>query len=74
VRQLALLALLLEMTSAGESQFIIATHSPMVMAFPEAAILNFDGEHVTPIPYDEVEHVTLMRAFLQHPAMFLNRL
>ena len=73
LRQLALLSILKKYV-AQDCQFIIATHSPLLMAFPEAIILNFNGDQIAPILYDEVEHVTLMRAFLQYPDMFLQKL
>lgn len=73
IRQLAFLSILKQMV-AQDCQFIIATHSPMLMAFPDAAIFNFDEDEITPIDYDDVEHVSLTRAFLDNPQMFLARL
>lgn len=58
----------------AERQFIIATHSPILMAFPDATILNFDGDAIQPAHYDELEHVRLMRDFLQNPESFLRNL
>ena len=74
VRQLALLALLREMTGAGESQFIIATHSPILMAFPGATIYSLDGGTPRRVAWDDLEHVTLTRDFLNDPDTFLRRL
>jgi predicted ATPase len=73
LRQLTLLSILKQMV-AQDCQFIIATHSPMLMAFPEATIFNFADDAIEPTPYDEVEHVSLMRSFLNYPEMFLKRL
>jgi predicted ATPase len=72
-RQLALLALLKEMV-AQDGQFIIATHSPILMAFPGASILNFDKYPVRQAAYDKLEHVALTKAFLNNPETFLRRL
>ncbi len=72
-RQLALLSMLKEMVEA-EAQFIIATHSPILMAYPDATILSFDSHPVREIAYDAVEHVSLTRAFLNHPQSFLRHL
>jgi predicted ATPase len=72
-RQLALLALLKEMT-AQDSQFIVATHSPIVMALPGADILSFDHAPVRRVRYEDVEHVSLTRDFLNNPEAFLRRL
>jgi predicted ATPase len=73
LRQLALLSALKEMV-AQDAQFIIATHSPILMAFPEAEILLFDGGKIRPVEYNQLEHVTLTRAFLKDPRAFVERL
>ncbi len=57
-----------------EAQFIIATHSPILLAYPGATILIFDGQTITPTPYDAVENVTLTRQFLANPAAYVRRL
>jgi predicted ATPase len=72
-RQLALMAMLKEMVDQ-DAQFIIATHSPILMAFPGARILSFDDHPVREVDYDDVEHVSLTRAFLNNPQSFLRRL
>jgi predicted ATPase len=72
-RQLALLAMLKEMV-AQEAQFVIATHAPILLAFPEATILSFDGGSIAPLPYDEVANVRLTRSFLTDPEAYLRRL
>ncbi len=74
VRQLALLALLQEMTGAGESQFVIATHSPILMAFPGATIYSLDGGTPHRVTWGDLEHVTLTRDFLNDPDAYLRRL
>jgi predicted ATPase len=73
LRQLGLLSLLKAMV-AQDAQFIIATHSPIIMAFPEATIYNFDVTPVAPVAYDDLEHVTLTRAFLNNPEAYLRHL
>ncbi|MCB1645387.1 MAG: AAA family ATPase [Pseudomonadales bacterium] len=72
IHQLTLLSLIREMVSQN-CQFIIATHSPMLMALPGARILEF-GETISEVAWDEVEHVALTRAFLQDPDSFLRHL
>lgn len=73
LRQLTLISLLKQMITQ-EAQFIIATHSPLLMAFPGATIFSFDGHEVRPAAYDELEHVTLTRSFLNNPDSFLRQL
>lgn len=72
-RQLALLSMIKEMVGEG-AQFIVATHSPILMAYPEAQIFSFDSHPVCETAYDEVEHVSLTRQFLNNPNSFLRYL
>ena len=72
-RQLALLAMLKSMVADG-AQFLIATHSPILLAFPGATILSFDTAPIRPVAYESLEHVTLTRAFLNNPESFLRHL
>ena len=73
MRQLAFLSLLKEMV-AQEAQFIIATHSPILLACTEAEILSFDHQPVQPVAYDSLEHVRIMRDFLNNPEAYLRHL
>jgi predicted ATPase len=72
-RVLALLAMLRDRV-ADDCQFVVATHSPILMALPEAEILLLEGETIAPIRYEAVEHVRITRAFLDDPESFLRRL
>lgn len=74
LRQLALLALLKDMVAHQGAQFIIATHSPILMAFPDATILECKDGAITPVAYDELEHVRVTRDFLNSPQRFLQHL
>jgi predicted ATPase len=71
--QLALMAMMTDMV-AEEGQFIIATHSPILLAFPGARIYSFDGEPVRSVEYASLEHVALTRDFLNDPGRFLRHL
>lgn len=71
--QLALIAMLGEMVEQG-AQFIIATHSPMLLAFPGATIYSCDSVPLAAVKYDEVDHVTITRDFLNAPERFLRHL
>ena len=71
--QLALIAMLKQMESM-DSQFIIATHSPILMAYPGAEILSFDEHPIRSVDYDAVDHVRFYRDFLQFPNRFLRQL
>jgi len=71
--QLALIAMLKDMVGQ-ESQFVIATPSPILLAFPGAAIYTFDDTPVRRVEYGALDHVSLTRAFLNDPESFLRRL
>ncbi|MEO6525825.1 MAG: AAA family ATPase [Gemmatimonadaceae bacterium] len=71
--QLALMAMLFDML-AQDAQFIIATHSPILLAFPGATIYSFDRAPLEVVPYDELEHVVLTREFLEAPGRYLDKL
>lgn len=70
---LQLIALLKDRVT-NKCQFIIATHSPMLMALPDAAIYVFADNAITPTAYADVEHVQMMKSFLDNPARFLRHL
>ena len=72
-RQLTLLAMMLDLTAEG-AQFIIATHSPLLLAYPGALIYSFDDERIEPIAWEHTEHVRLTRDFLADPARYLRNL
>jgi predicted ATPase len=73
LRVLSLISLLKQVVADG-SQLIIATHSPILMAFPNAEILLFEGDTLTRTPWTELDHVRLTRAFLNDPESYLRRL
>jgi predicted ATPase len=56
------------------AQFIIATHSPIILAFPDATILHFHDGRIQQVQYAELEHVKLTKAFLNNPESFLRHL
>ncbi len=71
--QLGLISLIMTMVEQG-GQFIIATHSPILMAIPGAQLLNFDVSPPEPTDYDELEHVQMYRSFLDSPEAFIGKL
>jgi predicted ATPase len=71
--QLGLLAMIKDMV-AEDAQFVIATHSPILLAFPGATIYSFDEVPVARVPYETLEHVVLTRDFLRDPERFLRLL
>jgi predicted ATPase len=70
---LAMLTRLHDLANQG-SQFVIATHSPILLALPDAAILQLDDGGLQTVGYDEAGPVELTRRFLADPAKSLRRL
>ena len=57
-----------------DSQLIVATHSPILMAFPGARIYELSGEGIRPVEYRETEHYQLTKRFLDDPERMLRYL
>lgn len=74
MRQLGLLAMVKTQVEEQQGQFIIATHSPILLAYPEAVIYSFDNGMIQQVAYDELEHVRFTRSFLEHPQRYLRHL
>jgi predicted ATPase len=71
--QLALMAMMQDMLAEG-AQFVIATHSPILLAYPGATIYSFDRAPAQVVAYDELDHVVLTREFLNAPERYLRAL
>jgi predicted ATPase len=72
-RQLAALAAIDHLVK-DQSQFIIATHSPILLAYPRAKIILFDDSGVSEMKYEETEHFLITRDFLNHYQKRMERL
>jgi predicted ATPase len=71
--QLALILMIRDMVKQ-DAQFIVATHSPILLAYPGASVVSFDRIPAAVVPYDELEHVTLTRDFLNAPERYIRAL
>ena len=69
-RQIALLGLIIDAARDG-AQFIMATHSPILLACPGARIVSFDTVPVSDAEYEDLEHVRVTRDFLTDPERYL---
>lgn len=72
-RQMAALVRIDELVKAG-SQFIIATHSPILMAYPDAIILGIGEQGLAPMRYEDTEHYVVTRQFLNNTPGMMDRL
>jgi predicted ATPase len=70
-KQLELLQLLRQFSLRGNVQFIIATHSPILLALPDAEIYNFDGCPIHKVEYDDTDYFRIYRDFLNNREKYL---
>ncbi len=73
-RQLAFLRIMHELATRRVAQFIVATHSPMLLCLPGAQVLEFMDGDITPTPCQETEHFQLTRRFLNDPEAYFRHL
>jgi len=71
--QLELLDILQKMSVMGHAQFIVATHSPLLLACPGAVIYAFDNNEVKQIDYEETNHYRIYKSFLEDKNKYLNK-
>ena len=69
-RQLALLALMHDFVRTGKCQFVIATHSPILMTYPGAEIISFDKIPLAAIGLEETSHYQITKGILESPASY----
>ena len=72
-RQMSMLVRMHDLIAA-ESQFIIATHSPILMAYPDAWIYQLGPHGIERIAYEDTEHFTITRNFLNRHQDILRQL
>ena len=73
MRLMTLLAEIHALAKRG-SQFIIATHSPILMAYPSSCIYEFSESGISSVQYKQTEHYQLTRRFLENPEQMIKYL
>jgi len=73
-RQLALLSIIHTLCKNPETQFIIATHSPILLAYPGATIYSFDTQKLETVSYTDTKHYQITKDFLESPERFFKHL
>jgi predicted ATPase len=69
--QLAFLDLLAQTTQTGHAQFIMATHSPLLLACPNALIYSFDGACIRQVAYEETASYKIYKGFMEDRSQYL---
>jgi predicted ATPase len=70
-KQIELLRILKETSETGLAQFIIVTHSPILLSFPEATIFNFDTIPITETRYEATDYYLIYKDFLNNRGKYL---
>jgi predicted ATPase len=69
--QIKLLNFLQQLEAEGHAQFIIATHSPILLAYPGAQIFSFDSSRIEEVVYEDTTHYKIYKQFLTDRTVFL---
>ncbi len=73
-RQLAFLRIIHELETPRHAQFLIATHSPILLAYPGATLYQFEEDGIQEVAYRDTDHYLVMKAFLNGPERILRHL
>jgi predicted ATPase len=63
-----------DLEATGQAQFLIASHSPILLAYPKATLLGLDGGPIHEVAYADTEHYKVTKAFLESPERFFKHL
>jgi predicted ATPase len=73
-RQLSFLKIIHDLATPGHAQFLIASHSPIILSYPGAVLFSLDGDSIREIDYRETNHFLITRDFLNSPESFFKHL
>jgi predicted ATPase len=73
-RQLSFLNIIHRLERAGRAQFLVSTHSPIILAYPGAVLLNLDRDAIEEVQYEDTEHYRLTKQFLASPDRYFKHL
>jgi predicted ATPase len=73
-RQLSFLKIIHDLEASGRAQFLIASHSPILLAYPGATLLSLDDGPIHEVRYKDTEHYNLTKEFLDSPERFFKHL
>ena len=73
-RQLSFLKIIHDLAEPGHAQFLIASHSPIILSYPGAVLYDLDGDTIQEISYREKKNFLITRDFLNSPERFFKHL
>ena len=69
-RQLSFMSIIHQLESPGHAQFLIATHSPILLSYPGAKVISFDDGQIQEVEYTQTSHYQLTKGFLDAPERY----
>lgn len=73
-RQLTLMSIMAKHVKTEKTQFIVATHSPILMTFPGATILSLNSDSISETTLEETDHFQITRGVLEYPEKYWKHL
>jgi len=73
-RQLSFLKIIHDLEAPGHAQFLISTHSPIILSYPGAVLFSLDGDAIREVAYRDTEHYLVTRDFLNSPERYFKHL
>jgi predicted ATPase len=73
-RQLSFLRIIHELETPAQAQFLISTHSPIILSYPGAVVFSLDGDSIQEVDYRKTEHYLITRDFLNAPERYFRHL
>jgi ABC-type sugar transport system ATPase subunit len=73
-RQLSFLKIIHDLETSGRAQFLVSTHSPILLSYPGAVLFSLDGDSIREVDYRETEHYRITRDFLNAPERYFAHL
>lgn len=73
-RQLSFLRIIHDLEEPGHAQFLISTHSPILLSYPGACVFSLDGDSIREVDYRDTEHYRVTRDFLNAPQRYFRYL
>ncbi len=74
LKQLSLISFILEVLKGNNAQFIISTHSPILMGIPGALLYEIQSDGMHPVDFTDTEHYRITKTFLDNPQGYLRHL
>jgi predicted ATPase len=74
LKQLSLIYFISAVLKTNNTQFIISTHSPILMGIPGAMLYEIKEDGMNQMRYEETEHYRITKTFLNNPDLYLREL